>query len=86
MVAPILSRMRMATRKKEWVTQVFFSTMHMVFSKSKKLMDSVSLELEIHGVKENGQESSLMKMKLGTIIKVSRKNLTMSSKMTETGG
>jgi len=28
------------------------------------------LELEIHGVKENGQESLQMMMKLGTIIKV----------------
>ena len=64
----------MATKKKEWATQVFYSTMLMVFNKLRRLMDSVSLELEIHGVKVSGLANSLMKMKLGMIIKVSRKN------------
>jgi len=61
--------MKMVILKKEWVILVFCLIMPTVSNKSKKLMDSVSLESEIHGVKVNGLVNLLTKTKLGMIIK-----------------
>jgi hypothetical protein len=50
------------------------------------LMDYNLLESETPGETWNGLVSLRMKMKLGMIIRVSKKNLTMFSRMMEHGG
>lgn len=78
--------MKMATKKKAWVIQVFYSIMRTVSNRLRKLRDLVLLELETLGVKVNGQENLQTKMRLGMIIKVLKKSLTMYLKMMATGG
>jgi hypothetical protein len=57
-----------------------------VFSKLEKLTAFNSLELEILGDKESGLVNLQMRMRLGTITRVSKRNSITYSRVTVTGG
>jgi len=60
--------------------------MLMVFSKFVKLMAFSWLEFVTLGDQETGQESSAMRMKLGTTIRVLKISLIINSRVMEIGG
>jgi len=57
-----------------------------VFSKLEKLTAFNSLELEILGDKESGLVNLQMRMRLGTITRVSKRNSITYSRVMVTGG
>lgn len=70
----------------EWETQVFYIIMLTVFSKYEKLTAYNLWGYVIHGDLEIGQESFVMKMKLGMTIKVLKINLIISLRVMVIGG
>jgi len=76
----------MAILKMEWEIRVFCTIMPMVYSRYVKLTDCNLSGYATLGDQEIGQESSAMRMKLGTITRALRISLIINLRVMEIGG